>query len=82
MRSLGPRYFALWVGQTVSQFGTYIALLTIPLLVLHIQESESTLDFNLSIVQLEDSLRDCQTKPTTRFLQLRGFCTAIESINS
>jgi predicted MFS family arabinose efflux permease len=33
---------ALWVGQTISQFGTYIAVITIPLLVLHIQESTST----------------------------------------
>lgn len=33
MRSLGPRYIALWVGQTVSQFGTYIALLTVLFLV-------------------------------------------------
>jgi predicted MFS family arabinose efflux permease len=51
MRSLGPRYFALWVGQTVSQFGTYIAFLTIPLLVLHIQEATGTgsnLDFALA----------------------------------
>ncbi len=51
MRSMGPRYFALWVGQTISQFGTYIALLTIPLLVLHIQEAagdENTLDFALA----------------------------------
>jgi len=51
MRSLGPRYMALWVGQTISQFGTYVALLTIPLLVLHIQEgtgSENTLDFSIA----------------------------------
>ena len=51
MRSLGPRYLALWVGQTVSQFGTYIAFLTIPLLILHIQEATqtgSTLDFSLA----------------------------------
>ena len=51
MRSLGPRYLALWVGQTVSQFGTYIAFLTIPLLVLHIQQatgSGSTLDFSIA----------------------------------
>ncbi len=51
MRSLGPRYFALWVGQTVSQFGTYVAFLTIPLLVLHIQEatnSGTTLDFSIA----------------------------------
>ena len=51
LRSLGPRYFALWVGHTVSQFGTYIAFLTIPLLVLHIHEATgtgSTLDFSIA----------------------------------
>jgi MFS family permease len=51
MRSLGPRYVALWIGQTISQFGTYIAVLTVPLLVLHIQEasgSENTLDFAIT----------------------------------
>lgn len=39
MRSLGPRYQALWVGQTISQFGTYIAVITVPLLVLYLQEA-------------------------------------------
>ena len=52
LRSLGPRYFALWVGQTISQFGTYIAVLTIPLLVRHIQASQGkaleTLDFSIA----------------------------------
>ena len=51
MRSLGPRYVALWIGQTISQFGTYIAVLTIPLLVLYLQEAsgdENTLDFALA----------------------------------
>lgn len=51
MRSLGPRYLALWVGQLVSGFGTYVAFLTIPLLVLHIQEatgSGGTLDFSIA----------------------------------
>lgn len=51
MRSLGPRYFALWVGQTVSQFGTYIAIITIPLLVIYIQEaagSGTNLDFAIA----------------------------------
>lgn len=52
LRSLGPRYVALWVGQTVSQFGTYIAVLTIPLLILHIQETQGTgpetLDFAIA----------------------------------
>ena len=42
MRSLGPRYVALWVGQTISQFGSYIAVITVPLLVLYIQEANST----------------------------------------
>lgn len=44
MRSLGPKYGALWLGQTVSQFGTYIAVLTVPLLVLHIQEAAGNTD--------------------------------------
>jgi len=51
LRSLGPRYIALWVGQTISQFGTYIAYLTVPLLVFHIQEAagdENTLDFAIA----------------------------------
>jgi len=42
---------ALWIGQTVSQLGTYIAVITVPLLVLHIQEEagvENTLDFALT----------------------------------
>lgn len=33
---------ALWVGQTISQFGTYIAVITVPLLVLYIQEANSS----------------------------------------
>lgn len=33
---------ALWIGQTVSQFGTYIAVITVPLLILYIQEANST----------------------------------------
>jgi len=51
LTSLGPRYTALWVGQTISQFGTYVAFLTLPLLVLHIQEASgrsSTLDFSVT----------------------------------
>jgi len=49
MRSLGPRYLALWIGQTISQFGTYIAFLTIPLLVFYIQAGETnTLDFSIA----------------------------------
>jgi MFS family permease len=51
MRSLGPRYMALWVGQTISQFGNYIAIITVPLLILHIQEASgeaNTLDFALA----------------------------------
>lgn len=51
MRSLGPRYTALWVGQAVSQFGTYIALLTVLFLVAHIHEatgSGGNIDFSLT----------------------------------
>ncbi|MBW3666812.1 MAG: MFS transporter [Actinobacteria bacterium] len=52
LRSLGPRYTALWVGQTISQFGTYVAVLTIPLLIDYIQESRGigpqTLDFSIA----------------------------------
>ena len=51
MRTLGPRYMVLWVGQTISQFGTYIAFLSIPLLIAFIQEStgsEGTLDFSVA----------------------------------
>lgn len=51
LSSLGPRYMALWVGQTVSQFGTFVAFLTLPLLVLHLQEAigeGSTLDFSIT----------------------------------
>lgn len=51
MRSLGPRYTALWVGQTVSQFGTYIALLTVLFLVDHIHQATGTggnIDFSIT----------------------------------
>lgn len=51
MRSLGPRYMALWIGQTVSQFGTYIAFLTVPLLIVYIHEINNTggtLDFSIA----------------------------------
>ena len=51
LRSLGPRYLALWVGQTISQFGTYVAVFTVPLLIGFIQEAEgteSTLDFSIA----------------------------------
>lgn len=51
MRSLGPRYLALWVGQTISQLGNYVAIITVPLLILHIQEASgelNTLDFALA----------------------------------
>ncbi|HLF61357.1 MAG TPA: MFS transporter [Acidimicrobiia bacterium] len=51
LTALGPRYRALWIGQTISQFGTYVAFLTLPLLVLHIQEATgegSTLDFAIT----------------------------------
>lgn len=42
---------ALWVGQTISQFGNYIAIITVPLLILHIQEASgeaNTFDFALA----------------------------------
>jgi MFS family permease len=45
---LGTRYTALWVGQAVSQFGTYVAFLTLPFLVIYIQGTESVLDFALT----------------------------------
>lgn len=51
LTSLGPRYRALWIGQTISQFGTYVAFLTLPFLVLHIHEQTgtgSTLDFAIT----------------------------------
>lgn len=51
MRSLGSPYMALWVGQTVSQFGTYIALLTVLFLVNSIHEAtgdSGTVDFALT----------------------------------
>ncbi|MDP9495852.1 MAG: MFS transporter [Actinomycetota bacterium] len=51
LTSLGPRYRALWIGQTVSQFGTYVAFLTLPLLVKHINDTTgagSTLDFSIT----------------------------------
>ena len=41
----------MWVGQTVSGFGTYIAFLTIPLLVRHIQlatDTANTLDYSIA----------------------------------
>lgn len=40
VRSLGPRFIALFVGQAVSQFGTYVAFLTLPLLVVHVLDQE------------------------------------------
>lgn len=50
MRSLGPRYGALWIGQTISQFGTNVALITVPLLILHIQERSGDLSaFQFSV---------------------------------
>ncbi|MFZ0626572.1 MAG: MFS transporter [Acidimicrobiia bacterium] len=52
LTSLGPRYMALWVGQTVSQFGTYVAFLTLPFLVGDITgatpENLQTLKFSLT----------------------------------
>lgn len=51
MRSLGPSYGALWVGQTVSQFGTYVAFLTMLFLVDSIHEAGGggrTIDFSIT----------------------------------
>jgi MFS family permease len=49
MRSLGPRYLALWIGQTISQLGTNVALITVPLLILYLQGEElSTLEFSVA----------------------------------
>lgn len=48
LTSLGPQYTALWVGQAVSQFGTYVAFLTLPFLVIYIQGTESVLDFAIT----------------------------------
>jgi MFS family permease len=51
LTGLGPRYRALWIGQTISQFGTYIAFLTLPLLVKHIHETTgegTTLDYAIA----------------------------------
>lgn len=51
LTSLGPRYMALFFGQAISHFGTYVAFITLPLLVLDIQrstDSESTLDFAIT----------------------------------
>jgi MFS family permease len=51
LTSLGPRYLALWVGQAVSHFGTYVAWVTLPFLVLDIQQrsgTEGTLDFAIT----------------------------------
>lgn len=49
--SLGPKFVSLWIGQAVSQFGTYVAFLTLPFLVIYIQEingTSSVLDFALT----------------------------------
>ncbi len=48
LTSLGPKYTALWVGQAVSQFGTYVAFLTLPFLVIYIQGTSSVFDFALT----------------------------------
>ena len=44
MQTLGHRYQWLWIGQTVSQFGTYVAVITVPLLVLYLQEAAGQTD--------------------------------------
>lgn len=48
---------ALWVGQTVSQFGNYIAVITVPLLVLYIQEAagQQTEPLDFAIVYALDT---------------------------
>lgn len=49
-RALGPRYLALWVGQAIAQFGSSVALFTIPVLIKYIQDAagrESTLEFSI-----------------------------------
>lgn len=51
LTSLGPRYLALWVGQAVSQFGSYIAYLSLPLLVDYIHRlagDGSVIDFSIT----------------------------------
>lgn len=52
LTSLGPRYSALWVGQAVSQFGSYVAYLSLPLLVAYIHDIDggngSVLDFSIT----------------------------------
>lgn len=52
LTSLGPRYFALWVGQAVSQFGSYVAYLSLPLLVAYIHDLQGgenpVLDFSIT----------------------------------
>lgn len=48
MRSLGRRYRALWAGQALAQFGTYVAFFSIPLLIDFIAENSSTLEFALA----------------------------------
>jgi len=53
LTSLGPRYAALWVGQAVSQFGSYVAYLSLPLLVAYIHRTQSAgegsvLDFSIT----------------------------------
>lgn len=51
LTAFGPRYTALWIGQTISQFGTYVAFLSLPLLVDFIHDqagSRSILDFSIT----------------------------------
>lgn len=50
LRSLGPRFRALWVSQAFSQFGISIAAFSIPILIKYIQDAagyESTLDYSI-----------------------------------
>ncbi len=48
MRSLGRRYQALWAGQALAQFGTYVAFFSIPLLIEYVSETSSTLEYALA----------------------------------
>lgn len=50
LRSLGPRFTALWISQAFAHFGSAIAAFSIPILILYIQEStgsDATLDYSI-----------------------------------
>ncbi len=51
IRSLGPRYIALWLGQSAAAFGTGVAILAIPQLIRHIQDAagyQATFEYSLT----------------------------------